>query len=56
MCLPGRNSTAPAFDIGSTTAAALGLDTYTTRADGVNDVSTGLVDLGYHYCWRLETL
>ncbi len=37
----------PCFDIGSDTAANLGLDTYTTRVDGVNDVN--IVDLGYHY-------
>lgn len=37
----------PCINIGSDTAANLGLGTYTTRTDGVND--TGIVDLGYHY-------
>ena len=45
----GQDYNSPCIDKGSTTAAALGLDTYTTRTDGVNDVSTSLVDLGYHY-------
>ncbi|MGB8227338.1 MAG: S8 family serine peptidase, partial [Sedimentisphaerales bacterium] len=37
----------PCFDIGSDTAANLGLSNYTTRTDGVKD--SGIVDLGYHY-------
>lgn len=43
----GQGSDSPAIDIGSTTAAALGLDTRTTRTDSVND--SGTVDLGFHY-------
>jgi hypothetical protein len=43
----------PCFDIGSTLAANLGLDTYTTRIDGVKD--TGIVDLGYHYSQGIAT-
>jgi len=39
--------TSPCFDIGSTLAANLGLDTYTTRVDNFKDI--GNVDLGYHY-------
>jgi len=43
----GQDFNSPCIDIGSTTAAALGLDTYTTRIDGVFD--SNIVDLGYHY-------
>ncbi len=48
----GQDSNSPCIDIGSDTAEALGLNTLTTRADGVvdgvNDVNN-IVDLGYHY-------
>ncbi len=43
----GQDFNSPCIDIGSTTAAALGLNTYTTRVDGVFD--SNIVDLGYHY-------
>jgi len=43
----GQDYNSPCFDIGSDTAVNLGLNIYTTRADGVNDVN--IVDLGYHY-------
>jgi parallel beta-helix repeat protein len=43
----GQGSTSPCVNAGSTTAAALGLDLWTTRTDGVTD--SGTVDLGYHY-------
>jgi hypothetical protein len=43
----GQASTSPCVNAGSTTAAALGLDLWTTRTDGVTD--SGTVDLGYHY-------
>ncbi|OHB50886.1 MAG: hypothetical protein A2Y10_15890 [Planctomycetes bacterium GWF2_41_51] len=37
----------PCIDAGSTLASNLGMDTYTTRLDGLFD--SGLVDMGYHY-------
>ncbi len=43
----GQGSDSPCLDAGSDTAANLGLDTKTTRTDGVTD--TGTVDIGYHY-------
>ncbi|MBN1885772.1 MAG: hypothetical protein JW876_09665 [Candidatus Krumholzibacteriota bacterium] len=43
----GQAATSPCVDAGSNTAAALGLDSRTTRTDGVTD--TGAVDIGYHY-------
>ncbi len=42
----GQTSTSPAVDTGSQTAVAAGLDTKTTRVDGVPDA--GIVDRGYH--------
>ncbi len=46
--------TSPCFDIGSTPAVNLGLDTYTTRVDGFKDTG-GDVDLGYHYLQGIAT-
>jgi len=43
----GQGSDSPAIDAGSAAAAALGLDTRTTRTDSVGDAGT--VDLGFHY-------
>ena len=34
-------------DVGSASAAAVGLDEYTTRTDNISDA--GIVDLGFHY-------
>ena len=48
----GQNIDSNCIDAGSTTAAALGLDTYTTRIDGIFDDANDphkIVDLGYHY-------
>jgi len=42
----GDAADSPCLDTGSDTAANLGLDTRTTRADEVPD--TGIVDMGYH--------
>ncbi|GAI92773.1 unnamed protein product, partial [marine sediment metagenome] len=36
-------------DGGNDLAMNVGLDTYTTRIDGVNDVNVSMVDMGYHY-------
>ena len=44
---PAQASTSPCVDAGDDTAAALGLDTKTTRTDGVPD--SGTVDMGFHY-------
>lgn len=44
--LPSQGSDSPCINAGSATAAALGLDTRTTRTDGNADA--GVVDLGYH--------
>ncbi len=43
----GETVNSPCVDIGSDTAANLGMDDKTTRTDGVTD--TGKVDMGYHY-------
>jgi hypothetical protein len=43
----GQGSDSPCIDIGSDTAANLGLDTFTTRTDNIAD--TGTVDLGHHF-------
>jgi len=43
----GQGADSPCIDAGSDTALNLGLDTRTTRTDGVTD--TGTVDLGYHF-------
>jgi len=43
----GQPGQSPCVDTGSGTAAALGLDTRTTRRDEVGDA--GVVDMGYHY-------
>lgn len=45
----GQLSDSPCVDAGNQTAADAGLDTKTTRTDGVADVSASNVDLGYHY-------
>lgn len=44
---PPNSTLSPAVDSGSDTALAKGLDTRTTRSDGVADAGT--VDRGYHY-------
>ena len=43
----GQAADSPCLDAGSTSAVALGLDEYTTRADALAD--TGVVDMGFHY-------
>ncbi len=43
----GQSSDSPCINAANDTAANLGLDTKTTRTDGV--VDTGTADLGYHY-------
>ena len=43
----GQLDDSPCIDTGSTTAIAVGLDTYTTRTDQV--VDSNEVDMGYHY-------
>jgi len=43
----GQAAQSPCVDVGSDLASNLGMDTYTTRTDGVCDV--GMVDMGYHY-------
>ena len=43
----GQPTDSPALDAGSDTAANIGLDTKTTRTDGVPD--SGTVDIGYHF-------
>ncbi|MHC4575502.1 MAG: hypothetical protein ACYS76_15485, partial [Planctomycetota bacterium] len=43
----GRDGYSPCVDAGSDLASNLGMDTYNTRIDGVNDVN--VVDMGYHY-------
>ena len=43
----GQAANSPCLNTGSDTAANLGMDIYTTRTDGVYDIST--VDIGYHY-------
>ncbi|MCZ6688149.1 MAG: right-handed parallel beta-helix repeat-containing protein [Planctomycetota bacterium] len=45
----GQLFDSPCFDAGSMTAGALGLDTRTTRTDGVPDATGSLVDLGSHF-------
>ncbi len=42
----------PCVNAGSVTAASLGLDGYTTRADGTPD--TGMVDMGYHHAAGMD--
>jgi hypothetical protein len=44
----GQTIQSPCVDTGSHTAAALGLETFTTRTDEVGDEA--MVDMGYHYC------
>jgi len=39
--------TSPCVNVGSGTAAALGMDLYTTQINGMPDIVT--VDMGYHY-------
>jgi hypothetical protein len=43
----GQAVNSPAVNAGSALASVLGMNEYTTRVDGVNDV--GVVDMGYHY-------
>ncbi|MEJ2703019.1 MAG: S8 family serine peptidase, partial [Sedimentisphaerales bacterium] len=43
----GQQVDSPCVDAGSTSAAALGLNDYTTRTDSVGDAGT--VDIGFHY-------
>jgi predicted outer membrane repeat protein len=43
----GQITESNCVDGGSELANTLGMDTYTTRVDGVNDVN--MVDMGYHY-------
>ncbi|MGD8499366.1 MAG: right-handed parallel beta-helix repeat-containing protein, partial [Phycisphaerales bacterium] len=43
----GQITESNCVDGGSDLAGVIGLDTYTTRIDGVNDVN--IVDMGYHY-------
>jgi hypothetical protein len=43
----GQAINSPAVNAGSALASVLGMNTYTTRVDGFNDV--GVVDMGYHY-------
>jgi len=43
----GQGATSPCVDAGSTTSAACGVASRTTRTDGVADAGT--VDMGYHY-------
>jgi len=43
----GQGSDSPCVDAGSDLAANLGLDSYTTRTDGIGDAGT--VDMGHHY-------
>jgi hypothetical protein len=43
----GQSITSLCVDAGSVFAIARGLNTYTTRTDGENDI--GYVDMGYHY-------
>ena len=45
--LAGQKIDSPCVDAGSAAAADVGLDTHTTRIDGVTD--TGILDLGYHH-------
>ena len=44
----GQTTQSPCVDTGSHTAAALGLETFTTRTDEAGDEA--MVDMGYHYC------
>ncbi|MHC4500594.1 MAG: hypothetical protein ACYS21_15965, partial [Planctomycetota bacterium] len=43
----GQDVNSPCIDVGSADAHDVGMNTYTTRTDGVNDVCD--VDMGYHY-------
>jgi hypothetical protein len=43
----GQASDSPCVNAGSDTAVNLGMNVYTTRTDGLNDMGT--VDMGYHY-------
>ena len=47
----GQVSDSPCVDMGSDTAANLGLDDVTTRSDGLSD--EGIVDMGYHAPYAL---
>jgi parallel beta-helix repeat protein len=48
----GQTLDSPAVDAGSTQALDLGMNTRTTRTDGVTDA--GFVDIGYHYTSHIE--
>ncbi|MHC4499222.1 MAG: right-handed parallel beta-helix repeat-containing protein, partial [Planctomycetota bacterium] len=45
----GQGANSPCVDTGSDLAGNVGMDTYTTRIDGVTDVTDSNVDMGYHY-------
>lgn len=45
----GQEADSPCIDAGDITAAAAGLENYTTSLDGVLDVADSDVDMGYHY-------
>lgn len=47
----GNPATSPCVDTGSDTAVNLGLDSLTTRTDGMTD--EGIADMGYHYPYLL---
>jgi len=47
----GQNIDSACINAGSTFAAIVGMDTYTTRVDGVFD--SGIVDMGFHYASAL---
>jgi hypothetical protein len=51
---PGQSADSPCINAGSRTATVAGLDSRTTRTDGVAD--GGTVDLGYHYAGPAEGL
>jgi hypothetical protein len=48
----GQAGDSPCVDAGSNTAEAIGLDTLSTRTDGMSD--TGQVDTGYHAVYVLR--
>ncbi len=48
----GQAADSPCVDMGSDTAAMLGMDRLTTRTDGIRD--TGIVDMGYHAAYPLR--
>jgi hypothetical protein len=50
----GQAADSPCVDVGSDTAANLGMDIYTTRTDKVWD--RGIVDMGFHYVQAIADL